>query len=153
MATPRNDDEQGARPMNDSTLPPSRHQERKVAVRKQERLQKGFGLSDWVQLTHVSKDLAQRGGAGLRHDIARDEIAQHDSIHDAWLIVNHKVYNVTPYLHYHPGGIAIMKHTLGKDATALFDKYHPWVNIDGYVLSVQPYTIPQCMYIHKKMQG
>jgi cytochrome b involved in lipid metabolism len=77
--------------------------------------------------------LAQRGSSGLRTKISREEIAQHDSIHDAWMIVNHKVYNVTPYLHYHPGGITILKKSLGKDATLLFDKYHPWVNIDGYV--------------------
>lgn len=42
-----------------------------------------------------------------------------------------QVYNVTPYLDYHPGGADILLKTAGKDCTALFNKYHAWVNIDG----------------------
>ena len=122
--------DQEARPMNDTTMPRAR------SSRKQERLKKGFGLSDWVRLTKSAKDLAQRGGGGLRR-ISREEVAQHDSIHDAWMILKGKVYNIGPYLHYHPGGITILKSVLGKDATELFDKYHPWVNIDGYVVDVK----------------
>jgi cytochrome b involved in lipid metabolism len=43
------------------------------------------------------------------------------------------VYNIGPYLPYHPGGIAIFKNILGKDGTSMFDKYHRWVNIEGLI--------------------
>lgn len=131
--------DQEARPMNDTTMP----RDSKSSPRKKERLRKGFGLSDWVQLTKSAKDLAQRGDAGLRR-ISSSEVAQHDSIHDAWMILKGKVYNIGPYLHYHPGGVTILKNVLGKDGTPHFDKYHPWVNVDRYVNRV---WFSSCSYI------
>ena len=41
----------------------------------------------------------------------------------------HQVYNITHYLKYHPGGVEILAKVAGKDGTALFLKYHPYVNI------------------------
>lgn len=38
------------------------------------------------------------------------------------------VYDVTPYLDYHPGGIDMMMAGAGKDASKLFEKFHAWVN-------------------------
>ena len=35
-----------------------------------------------------------------------------------------KVYNITPYLEYHPGGIPEIMKGAGKDGTALFDEVH-----------------------------
>lgn len=46
---------------------------------------------------------------------------------------NPQVYNLTPFLHYHPGGVAEILKGAGRDCTALFDKYHPWVNFDTLV--------------------
>jgi len=43
------------------------------------------------------------------------------------------VYNIGPYLHYHPGGVEIMEQCLGGDASVLFDKYHRWVNIETLI--------------------
>jgi len=40
------------------------------------------------------------------------------------------VYNVTPYQRFHPGGAAWLLKGAGRDAGALFDKYHAWVNAD-----------------------
>lgn len=40
-----------------------------------------------------------------------------------------QVYDITPYLNFHPGGRDILLKAAGKDGTALFMKYHPWVNI------------------------
>lgn len=33
-----------------------------------------------------------------------------------------RVYNVTPYLEYHPGGIPELMRGVGRDATDLFDE-------------------------------
>ena len=41
-----------------------------------------------------------------------------------------QVFNVTPYLHFHPGGVKYIMMGVGRDATSLFNKYHAWVNID-----------------------
>ena len=39
-----------------------------------------------------------------------------------------RVYNLTPYVPFHPGGKPILMEGAGLDCTALFRKYHPWVN-------------------------
>ena len=40
-----------------------------------------------------------------------------------------QVYNITPYLKFHPGGVKILMQAAGKDGTALFLKHHPYVNM------------------------
>ena len=37
------------------------------------------------------------------------------------------VYNITPYLDYHPGGIDEIMKGAGIDATGLFQEIHSWV--------------------------
>lgn len=56
------------------------------------------------------------------------EVARHAARDDAWMVLHGRVYNVTPYLRYHPGGPDILVKAAGRDATALFNRYHPWVN-------------------------
>lgn len=58
-----------------------------------------------------------------------DEVKQHNTEQDGWTVIKGIVYNVSPYLRFHPGGAKIMKLSLGKDSTVLFNKYHPWVNV------------------------
>jgi cytochrome b involved in lipid metabolism len=41
----------------------------------------------------------------------------HNNIKDAWIIIRDKVYDITKYLDYHPGGIDVLRNYLGKDAT------------------------------------
>lgn len=65
--------------------------------------------------------------------ISASEVALHNKNHDGWTILHGKVYNIAPYLLYHPGGAPILAKVLGKDGTVLFEKYHRWVNIDGLV--------------------
>lgn len=47
------------------------------------------------------------------------EIEKHNNGEDCWLIVDGKVYDVTPYVENHPGGDAIFKRA-GKDNTQGF---------------------------------
>lgn len=105
------------------------------ATKKREKIppKTGFGLSDWNRLLQVTNDLAQRGGKPLRNKIPLKEVRLHNSVHDGWTILRGKVYCISPYLPYHPGGTKILKSILGKDATALFEKYHPWVNEERLV--------------------
>ncbi len=54
-----------------------------------------------------------------------DEVKKHNKKKDAWLVIDKKVYNVTPWISKHPGGMIILK-GIGKDATSLFKKFsHP----------------------------
>lgn len=41
-----------------------------------------------------------------------------------------QVFNITHYLRFHPGGVPLLLKVAGKDGTALFTKYHAWVNFD-----------------------
>jgi cytochrome b involved in lipid metabolism len=97
-----NDDNDGEeRNMNDTTMPPPKSTGG-TAVRSKVRLRKGFGLSDWTRLVQSSTDLAQRKGADLRR-IRWDEIMKHNTIYDGWTVLKGKVYNISSYIHYHPG--------------------------------------------------
>lgn len=39
-----------------------------------------------------------------------------------------KVYNITPYAKYHPGGVGELMRCAGRDGMKLFGEIHPWVN-------------------------
>jgi cytochrome b involved in lipid metabolism len=49
-----------------------------------------------------------------------DEVRQHDSPSDGWLVLHGKVYDVTRFIDEHPGGEVIADY-LGCDATEQFD--------------------------------
>jgi len=54
----------------------------------------------------------------------------HNKRDDAWAAFNGKVYNITPYLDFHPGGEKELMRVAGRDGTKLFSLTHAWVNVD-----------------------
>ncbi|KXZ49260.1 hypothetical protein GPECTOR_22g853 [Gonium pectorale] len=100
-------------------------------VPKKVPLEKGYSQVDWLRLSKSGTDLNGLDGASLRRDITLDEVKQHRTPEDAWMVLRGKVYNISPYLRYHPGGAAVLMKAAGKDGTSLFMKYHPWVNADA----------------------
>ncbi|KIN02356.1 hypothetical protein OIDMADRAFT_41460 [Oidiodendron maius Zn] len=50
---------------------------------------------------------------------------------DAWTVLGGKVYNITPYLPFHPGGEPELLRAAGRDGSRLFGEVHPWVNWEG----------------------
>ena len=50
---------------------------------------------------------------------------------DAWTVLGGKVYNISPYLPFHPGGEPELLRGAAKDGTKLFGEIHPWVNYEG----------------------
>jgi cytochrome b involved in lipid metabolism len=48
-----------------------------------------------------------------------EEVAQHATRTDCWMIIEQKVYDVTEFINSHPGGSAILE-GCGIDATSLF---------------------------------
>lgn len=65
-------------------------------------LKPGHSLMDWVRLGSSNSDLA--GTNGIIRPISYEELAKHDKVNDAWLAIRGKVYNVTKYMDFHPGG-------------------------------------------------
>lgn len=71
-------------------------------------------------------------------------MAQHCREDDFWCILHGKVYDLTAYLEYHPGGPDILLEYAGKDISAAFgkqgcffssslplvDDHHAWVNYE-----------------------
>jgi len=49
-----------------------------------------------------------------------EEVMEHDNEDDCWIVINNKVYDVTSYLEFHPGGKGLVEKTAGKDATHQF---------------------------------
>lgn len=97
-------------------------------VREKVALKPGFHLVDWMnlsnRLTSVDKGDAMR-------KISVSELASHSSEYDCWTAYKGKVYNITQYAAYHPGGSKKLFLGAGKDCTELFDRYHRWVNIES----------------------
>jgi cytochrome b involved in lipid metabolism len=49
-----------------------------------------------------------------------DEVQQHTSPGDLWLVIANKVYDVSQWMDEHPGGAAVLLQEAGKDATDAF---------------------------------
>lgn len=50
---------------------------------------------------------------------------------DAWTSYQGKVFNIQPYVPFHPGGKGELLRGAGKDSAKLFLEVHPWVNWDA----------------------
>ncbi len=87
----------------------------------------GFHLSNWVRLVESKPKRPPS------RRITMSEIRTHNLENDCWTIHNGKVYDITEYLPYHPGGVKKLMLGAGADCTELFNKYHRWVNIDGFL--------------------
>ncbi|KAJ1569919.1 Cytochrome b5 reductase 4, partial [Nowakowskiella sp. JEL0078] len=90
--------------------------------RRKVALEPGHSAMDWSKLM-ASTDLT--GGLPLRR-ITVSELELHCTKGDCWMSIQGKVYNVTLYIKFHPGGVGQLMRGAGKDASALFLKVHPW---------------------------
>ncbi|XP_006822674.1 acyl-CoA 6-desaturase-like [Saccoglossus kowalevskii] len=70
-----------------------------------------------------------KGGDDVRNGVTRTftrkEVEQHNQRSDQWVVVNHKVYDITEWCHRHPGGRRVISHYAGEDATEPFTAFHP----------------------------
>ncbi|KAI8987706.1 cytochrome b5-like heme/steroid binding domain-containing protein [Mycotypha africana] len=95
--------------------------------RQKVRLEPGHSPLDWAKLCSSGKDL--RGVTQLSR-YTLDDLKKHKTEDDAWTAIHGKVYNITPYLKFHPGGVRDLMRCAGRDGTKLFMLTHSWVNVD-----------------------
>ncbi|KAM6433444.1 cytochrome b5 reductase 4-like [Rhynochetos jubatus] len=111
-------------------------------------LKPGRSLMDWIRLTKSGKDLT--GLKGRLIEVSEDELAKHNKKEDCWICIRGFVYNVTPYMEYHPGGEDELMKAAGTDGTDLFDQVHRWVNYESMLkecligrMAVKPTAVPK----------
>ncbi|XP_028776309.1 cytochrome b5 domain-containing protein RLF isoform X1 [Neltuma alba] len=92
--------------------------------------EKGYSQMDWLKLTRTHPDLAGLKGQSNRRLISMDEVRQHQTEGQMWTVLKGRVYNIFPYMKFHPGGVDMLMKAVGKDCTSLFNKYHAWVNAE-----------------------
>ena len=107
-----------------------------VKRRKIPSLGLGFSQLHWMRKIGSSDDMT--AGVGVADPADPDckkwpmsEVRRHNNRQDAWMVLGTRVYNVTPYLKFHPGSVEELMRAAGDDATALFREVHPWVNFSA----------------------
>ncbi|KAH8298310.1 hypothetical protein KR018_001945 [Drosophila ironensis] len=53
-------------------------------------------------------------------EITLEEVSEHDSFDDCWIVIYDRVYDVTHFLREHPGGDDVIMDHAGRDATIAF---------------------------------
>ncbi|NWY71247.1 NB5R4 reductase, partial [Erithacus rubecula] len=111
-------------------------------------LKPGRSLMDWIRLTKSGKDLT--GLKGRLIEVTEDELSKHNKKEDCWICIRGFVYNVTPYMEYHPGGEDELMKAAGTDGTDLFDQVHRWVNYESMLkeclvgrMAIKPIAAPK----------
>jgi alkylation response protein AidB-like acyl-CoA dehydrogenase/cytochrome b involved in lipid metabolism len=58
------------------------------------------------------------------NNLTRAEVAKHTTEDSTWIIIDHKVYDLTDFVDAHPGGEFVLKQVAGQDATEAFYNLH-----------------------------
>ncbi|KAI6128907.1 cytochrome b5, partial [Pisolithus croceorrhizus] len=96
--------------------------QRPPKLSKKVALAPGFGPLDWAKL--------KSQGVDALLCVPPSVLKSHNKKQDAWTAINVKVYNIMPYLPYHPGGEKELMRGAGRDGTKLLSLTHAWVNMD-----------------------
>lgn len=92
-------------------------------------LKPGHSMVGWIRFANNHPNI--NGLQGKQMVVSAEELRKHDQVDDCWLAIRGKVYNVTAYIDYHPGGAEELMRGAGKDATKLFDDNHVYVNYEA----------------------
>ena len=106
---------------------------RRRGRRSERNVKPGFSLMDWNRCAKAATNWNMRAG-GPEKRVSWSELSGHASPQDCWIALRGKVYNVTPYLPYHPGGEEIIRRCGGGDGTEDFDAAHRYINGHGMLL-------------------
>ncbi|XP_075911098.1 cytochrome b5 [Petromyzon marinus] len=59
--------------------------------------------------------------SGVVKYFSLDEVKKHNSCRTTWVVIHHKVYDLTKFLEEHPGGEEVLLEQAGSDATESFE--------------------------------
>eukprot|EP00930_Biecheleria_cincta_P079161 TRINITY_DN668_c0_g1_i2.p1 TRINITY_DN668_c0_g1~~TRINITY_DN668_c0_g1_i2.p1 ORF type:complete len:894 (+),score=177.37 TRINITY_DN668_c0_g1_i2:70-2751(+) len=82
----------------------------------------------------------------LKDGIPYEEVAKHNSMGSAWIVVKGRVYDCTPYLEAHPGGASSIMLVAGMEATDDFAAVHStkaWDMLEDYFLGPLKDSVPK----------
>lgn len=96
-------------------------------------LSPGHSPMDWAALTRKGNLGGVKGSQRVTPSQLKSMTGRKGK--PAWSVWQGKVYNITPYLPFHPGGEAELMKAAGRDGTKLFMDVHPWVNWDNMLES------------------
>ncbi|KAK3347989.1 hypothetical protein B0H65DRAFT_461988 [Neurospora tetraspora] len=115
-------------------FPPPTHSTKPAKPSRAVVLTPGHSPLDWARLSgHPTADLRglPKGTPYLRVTPSMLKKMTGRKGKDAWMVLGGRVYNITPYIPFHPGGELELLKGAGRDGTKLFGEIHPWVNYEG----------------------
>ncbi|KAF2102426.1 hypothetical protein NA57DRAFT_33191 [Rhizodiscina lignyota] len=114
-------------PPTNSLAPPPSAATQIPNPRKRVLLSPGHSPLDWANLQRTSANLS---GVNSLQRVTPSLLKQYNGRkgRPVWASYQGKVYNLTPYVPYHPGGEGEIRRAAGKDGEKLFMEVHPWVN-------------------------
>ncbi|KAI1806330.1 hypothetical protein F4811DRAFT_560576 [Daldinia bambusicola] len=122
-----------------STLaPPPTHSSKPAKPSRKVTLEPGRSPLDWARLSNnPSADLRNLGPGAPYLRVTPSMLRQQTGRKgkDAWTALGGRVYNITPYLPFHPGGEPELLRAAGRDGSKLFGEIHPWVNYETMLSS------------------
>ncbi|EFC48873.1 nitrate reductase [Naegleria gruberi] len=71
--------------------------------------------------SNSSSPSSTENDSGATKYFTREQVAEHCTEQDCWMICHGLVYDVTHYLNEHPGGVPLMMKSAGKDCTSDFE--------------------------------
>ena len=60
----------------------------------------------------------------LKTTYSKAEILKHNKVNDCWIIVENLVFDISPFIAAHPGGVDVLMSRAGEDATSFFMMKH-----------------------------
>ncbi|KAG6009145.1 hypothetical protein E4U21_003214 [Claviceps maximensis] len=113
--------------------PPPTHSSRPSKPSRKVTLDPGHSPLDWARISGPNADLRGIDPPSTSYLRVTPSMLKKQTGRkgkDAWMAINGRVYNITPYAAYHPGGIPELMRGAARDGTRLFGEVHPWVNYE-----------------------
>ncbi|KAH7273382.1 hypothetical protein B0J15DRAFT_98492 [Fusarium solani] len=119
-------------PASSGLAPPPTHSSKPSKPSRKVLLTPGHSPLDWARISGPNSDLrgVDPSTPYLRVTPSMLKVQTGRKGKDAWMALNGKVYNITPYADFHPGGVPELLRGAGRDGTKLFGEIHPWVNYE-----------------------
>jgi cytochrome b involved in lipid metabolism len=97
--------------------------------REKVRLKPGNNIWNWIKLNNSLSPQSPR-------PVTLSELATHSPSganreSGLWVAVRGRVYDMGPFFEFHPGGVEILEAVCGTDASAQFDRYHAFINVES----------------------